>query len=426
MTAGGVVLALALPYAPAAAQVADAPVAAPPRVTEADIGRVLGDDRPVLDRFAVLAGFGFGIGASLITEYTDNAARIADDEPLPSRFRSRSDWRFRPSVNLQVSRPLGRQELFATMLVGRDFNARNTLLDQSRFGVNGGLRWQLGSRCAGELTAGFQTRQTQFDLFEEIVPSKQDRLSLGAGGNCRVGTRFSAGGAYSYTQTRNDNPERAFADVRGHAVTGNVGYLLGVRGQVGIQGNWGRSRYPNQILLNGDVNETEFSGVSIVGNYRIGTSLRANAAVGFNRVRRLDETSDAFSGTIWSLGLNYGGPRLGVALSAGRSVNGAAGGFANFQVAENYAASVNYRISERLSANAGVSRNRIRNEGISEIPGTERLNRYRTDRIGGGLDFAVNRLLSASFDLAHQRRASTPPTFDYNATTATLGLNVRL
>lgn len=406
-----------------------APGTPAPTVVEADQFRVFGDDAPVFSPLALVGALGLNVSASLQTEYIDNVARLSEGEPLGSRYKSKDDWAFRPSVSLSAARPFGRQQLFLNGVIGRDFYARNTTLDRNRIGIDGGINWVLGTRCGGRVQGGYSKRGTQFGTFEEVIPSTQERTIFLASGSCRTVTGLSANINYNTGKTRNktDDPtgqvDRSFANVNQQGVNGGIGYPLGRRGEIGIQGNWNEQEFPNQPLANGDLNGTEIYGANVFGNYRVGTTLRATGGIGKSWVKPKAPLADDFAGLTWNLGLNYTGPRIGAALSMGRSVNGSSGGSSNYSLGTFYNASVNYKANNRLSMAAGMAFSNTDYRGINQLPETEDIDSAKMRRYFIGADYRLNRILAFALDFNHQNRSSQPSSQSYKVNS--IGLTAR-
>jgi hypothetical protein len=427
---------------PAAAQIVPPGVAppapiVPPATTPSGVStgvvadplRVYGDDAPLLGGLDILAGIGLNVTGALTTEYSDNVARTSGGQPSSSRYKSKDDWIIRPSVTLSGGRPLGRQQLFFTTTVGRDFFARNGLLNRNRFSADGGLSWALGSRCGGRIQGGYSKRGTQFGTFEEVIPSTQERSNFLASANCRTSTGISGNISYNRNKTVNhtDDPageiDRSFADVRSHGFSGGIGYPIAGRGEVGVQGNWSSQEFPNQPLATGGLNGSEFYGVNGFANYRIGNSLRATGGLGKSWVNPRAPLAEEFSGLVWNIGLNYSGPRLGASVSTGRSVNGSTGGSSNYTIGRFFNTSVSYRANPRLSFAGGIATSNTDYRGIDQLPETEDINSAKMRRYFVGADYRLNRIVALSFDFNHQRRSSEPASDSYKVNT--VGLTAR-
>lgn len=391
--------------------------------------RVYGDDAPLLGGLDILAGIGFNVSAALATEYNDNVARVTDDGSLNPRYNSKGDWVFRPSVSISAGRPLGRQQLFVTSTIGRDIYARNSILNRNRFSVDGGLNWALGTRCGGRLQGGFSTRGTQFGTFEEVVPSTQEDLNFLASANCRTATGLSGNINYTRSKITNhvDDPtgeiDRSFADVKSQGLNGGIGYPIGQRGEVGVQGSWTEQELPNQLLFTGEANGNTIYGVNAFGNYRVGNSLRVTGGLGKSWVNPRAPFAADFSGLVWNLGINYSGPRLGASISTGKSVNGSSGGSSNYTIGSFFNGTITYQANPRLSFATGIATSDTDYRGIDQLPETEDINSAKLRRYFIGADYRLNRIISLALDFNHQNRSSEPESRSYKVNT--VGLTVR-
>lgn len=423
---------------PAAAQVTQLPPiisspgpVTPPTGVSADPYRVFGDDAPVFAALGVLGGIGMDISASLSTEYSDNIARVGEGEDISARYRSKDDWIFRPGVNFGFNKPVGRQKLFFGAGLGRNIYARNTSLNSNRLSLTGGAALSLGTRCGGEVKGGYSNRGTQLGAFEEVIPSTQIRVSFGANASCRTPGGLTGSVGYSYSKSTNETHDplgevdRSFADVNSNSVSGSLGYALGARGQVGIQGAWNNNKYPNQLLPTGGSNENEVVSGSLFASYRVGSSISASASIGKSEVRTNVPGTSPFSGGTWNLGVNYSGPRIGASLSTGRSVNGGSGGSANYSIGTFFNASTSYRLNDRASASAGFASSNSDYSGYDALPETEELRSSKSRRFFIGADYRMTRIFSFSLDLNHQKRSSDPDGFNYDENSVILGIRAK-
>ncbi len=425
--------------APAAAQVVPLPPVIPGQVasTTAPTGvtsdpyRVFGDDAPVFAGLGVLGGLGFRISGSLITEYSDNIARVSGDDDVGGRYTSKDDWIFRPTVAVNMSRDLGRQTVFLSGSIGRQYFARNTMLNSNNLNVGGGASLSLGNRCGGNLKAGYSNRGTQLGTFEEVIPSEQERVSLGASATCRTPGGLSGSLSYGYSNATNhthdplNEVDRSFANVNSNHFGANIGYAVGARGQVGLQGSWSKNRYPNQLLPTGGSNRNEIVSGSVFAAYRVGSSLSASGSVGKSEVRTNVPGSSAFSGTTWNVSMNYSGPRIGAGISTGRSVSGGAGGSANYSIGTFFNTSVNYRLNDRMSVAGGIATSNSDYRGLEQLPETEAVRSSKSRRYFVGADYSMSKIFSFSLDLNHQKRSSDPSGYSYDENSILLGIRAR-
>jgi hypothetical protein len=400
----------------------------PPGAVVNDPNRVFGDEAPVFAPLQVVGALGLRPFASLVTEYDNNLARLADGEALPSRFQSKSDWIFRPSIGVSAERPLGQQRLFASVSLGRTFHARNTQLDSNRINLGGGLGFVLGTRCGGQLSAGYSKRDSLISGFEDATSATDESTTFGSSLSCSTNTGLTGSIGYNRNQRRNstDDPsiDRSFADANGQSVSGSIGYRLGSRGQVGVTAGWSENIYPNQLVL-GQENSNEIKNLGLFASYSIGSTLRASGSIGRTVVSsRLPGTED-FSGGTWNLGLGYSGNRFGANVSTGQSVQAGGGQSANYSIVRNFALSGSYSLNDSMGLSAGYAHVNQDFRGTPLFPDTTRLSSSNTDRVFVGANYSLSRLASFSLDLNHQRRSTVPDSFGFKSTSIIFGIRTR-
>lgn len=393
-----------------------------------DPNRVFGDEGPDFAPLAIVGALGITPYAAVDVTYDDNAARVNDDGFSFLPFRSKDDWIFRPSVGARLERDIGQQRLFANASIGRIIYARNSFLNANRFNVGGGLGFNLGRSCGGQLTAGYNTRDQLIGGFAEAGPVQTESTTFSGSLSCTTMTGFVAGGAYSRgsNTNRSNDPaiDRSFADSRFESVSGNVGYQIARRGQVGVTASWANNVFPNQVVL-GEENSNTIKSYGLYGNYRVGNRFSANASIGQTRVETNALAGGGFTGGTWGMGLSYSGSRLGANLSTGRSVNGGGNLPANFVINQFFNGSVTYQANEALRFSAGASRADQNFRGTVGVPQTGQLQEVKVDRVLLGADYALGRLLTLTLDLIHQRRSAVPEQFSFTSNTATLGIQAR-
>jgi hypothetical protein len=397
----------------------------PPGAVFDDPNRVFGDEAPVFAPFAIVGALGLRPYASLQTTFDNNLARQPDGAPLSPRFNSKSDWVFRPAAGIRAEQLVGRQRLFANASIGRSINARNSQLNNNRINVGGGAGLVLGRWCGGQIFAGYSRRDALLGSFEEAAAAIAESTTFSASANCATATGITASVGYNrgWNNNRTSDPtvDRSFADAESQSVNGSLGYRVGVRGQVGVSASWGENVFPNQLIL-GEENANTVTSYSLFGSYRIGSALRANASIGRSRVSSSIPGSQEFSGGTWNLGVGYSGPRLGANITFAQGVNGGGNQAANFAISRSFIASSTYRLNDAIRLSAGIARVRQDFRGNVFLPDTTQLREVTDDRVFLGANYRLNRILSFSLDLNHQRRSTSPDNFSFRSSQATLGI----
>ena len=428
--AGGMLLSLAV-AGPVAAQV-QPPVRAiqpPEGAVIDDPQRIYGDDSESFSPLAIVGALGLTAYAGLVTEYSDNVARVGNGRALSPRFESKDDWIFRPGAGISFSRALGGNNISGTASVGRSYYARNSQLNSNRFSLSGSADIGLGRACSSTIRAGWTRRDSQKDSFEEVISSQSARTTIGASVGCSTQAGISGSVGYNRSSVRNyssdPDVDRSFADVNSQSAVGSLGYRVGLRGQVGVSTSWGQNKYINQYV-NGIQNQNEIRSVSGFASYRIGNTLSASGSIGKTKLTSNIEGATGFSGTTWNLGAAYTGPRMGANISMGQGVNGGRGASANYSVSRFVSISGSYRANDSLMLSTGYSHSRSTFQGISEIPETEISSRNINDRVFVGANYTLNSILRFGVDLNHHQRSSTPSDFGYKVNSVVFSVRARI
>jgi hypothetical protein len=395
----------------------------PPGAVVDDPNRVFGDEGPFFAALGVVGALGLTPSASLSVQYDNNVARLEDGEPLPSRFRSKADWSFRPNFGLATERNIGRQRLFLNGSVGRIIYANNTQLNNNRFNIGGGIGLSLGRSCGGQVSAGYNKRDWLIGGFDEAANATAETTTFGGTVNCATAAGLSGGIGYNRGRQTNKSEDpavdRSFADARFQGVTGNIGYRVGSRGQVGVSTAWNENILPNQTIL-GEENRNTITNFAVFGSYRIGSTLSANGSIGQSRVRSSLPGSEGFTGGTWNFGGSYAGSRFGANFRFAQSVNGGGNQAANFAVVRDFLVSGTYRLNDRMNISAGYNRFDQDFRGTNLVPQTNQIENFSGDRLFAGAGYRFARVLSLRGDVNYQRRDSQPAGFGFDSTTATL------
>lgn len=401
------------------------PNAAAEGLVQANPSLIFGDDMEWATGLAMAAISGLQYSVEGRMEYHDNIARRPSGQPLPPSYKSRSDWRFSPTVNVSAGKPFGQQLLFLNASLGYDFHAHNTRLNRQRIMTGGGLQWALGTRCGGRLQGNYSSRQTRISDFDEFIPSTRSTLSATASASCRLVGKLSASGGYTWRKLNNSLEERKRSDVQGGGYNVGLNYPIGTKGT--LSGSWfsQNNRYPNQLLEDGAENEIRIKGYSVGAGYRINRMFAVNGSIGRTKVRSANPYFADFSGLNWSLGLNYTGPKFGAMLGTGKATS-AMGNAGNVSNSKHWTASVNYALNSRIGLQAGYNHNNIDRFGIAEGPGgiPELMARNRVlDTFNLTASYQMNRLLSGNLTYRRQHRPQSDTIYGF--TDNSIGLTVR-
>lgn len=394
----------------------------------------------------------FRIEATLNTLYDGNIQRVGDG--LPQRpGREKADVRFSPAVTVSTNLPFGRQALFATGTLGRDFYAQNTILNRNQVNANAGINWALGTRCTGVTDIAFSSRQQLFSESAVNDPNLRETLSYGASARCQAGVGIGFGGSVRRIETRNDSITRQDFDVDTTIISPEISYSLPTLGRISIGGSFNQSKYPRRSFLTPD-GTIQGDGVEIwsgrVGYARgLGSRLSISAGLSYLRVRP-EPTAVLFqefpldplaplppltltereenSNLGFDFGLSYNrGARLSATLSASRSATASVNVGAQYQLQQNYALDIDYKLTRGIAMTGGASvrQNDYRNSFI-DVGAGEPLRRLRDriSRVYVGANYNPVTLYSVGVELSYQDRNSNPSIYSFGSFAALLKLRV--
>lgn len=375
-----------------------------------DQRELLGDDADDPIGFGVLAMLGLHVQGAMATEYSDNIARSGSNNG-----GARGDWRFRPSLNVDGGHAIGSQLLFFSASVGRDYYARRTDLNRSRYRIAGGLQWALGQRCGGRFQAGYSSRSRAFDDFDLVEPGRSKRLSLMAAATCRTSAGLGASLTYGYVKRTNTPAAvRSFADSRAHTIDLSLSYAVGNRGEVGTRLGYTDVTNPNQDFGPFGIGGTRIKTASAFGQYRLTPAISVDGSIGYTKADPKILLAQGFSGMTWNAGAQYRGPKIRVRGSLGRSVSSGRSGQSNLRASRFYSLTAHYDASDRLGIGAGFTHTDYSNRGTSMLVNPGSLAEYKMDRWHLGGNYRLNRIVSTSLSYRHRKRTTDQTIFDYS------------
>jgi hypothetical protein len=426
-TIGGPVGGVAASPSIAAARPAGSGIAIPP-VSSSD------DDDPVAPGVGINTGRGVNISANLVTEYGSNLLRQGEGQTLGGRSGSRSDFRIRPSVSVNLGLPAGRQQLYLNASVGRDFYVRNSFLNRERVGAVAGVAYGFGSSCGGRLQASYEQRQTQLEEFVDVRNSLRRTTSGLLSLTCSRPYGISPSADVTYTNNTNSLESRRRRNSRTISAGIGASYAIGVRGSIGVRANYADTVFPNEIITLLDLSvqpprvleSFEYSlksyGGSLTGQYRLGERVSFVGNVGYSRIAPRAGVGEPYGSLTYSASVGYTGTRIFGSASAGRAVTPGRGGEATFFVANSYTLDVGYTLPSGISAYAGAARSTREFRGELDTLPLARSS-ATTDRAYLGVRTQIGRLLSASAEVNTIRRRVIPSIFNYTSNGVRLSLS---
>ena len=369
------------------------------------------------------------IRVSATDAYEDNALRLGTSQAVPVGF-VRNDFRFTPSLDLNIVRPLGQQSLFLSASLGYDFYHRNTLLNRERIKITGGADLRFGN-CAQHLQGGVIRQQSDLRDFTRAIrlANAEQRLTAGAALSCGGGLGVKGGLTYDYETVSNDQPLRQISNYNASTFGASVGYVSPVLGELTVFGSYRLGRYPQRRTLAGFGRS---DGVDVFnGGVRFGRSigarLRGTVSLGYSKVIPKLAGTPSFSGASYSADLTWAvNDRLRTKIDVGRSVSQSNLLDVNYSIDDSYAISNSFAVNQSITASFGgsVLKRKFRD---SPVLGANPVG--RGDRVGqysGGIDYHPPGRIGFAVDVSRGRRSAAVQQFDYKYLTARLTLRVKI
>jgi hypothetical protein len=364
--------------------------------------------------------------------------------------RPLDDFQVSPSLQLNISLPYGRNLAFLRGQIGYDFHAQNEQLNRERIGLDGGTTLAVGGCSTTVSGSYFRNRSNAGDIFavranDETLPdvlrirnNVLTTVSAGADVRCGGAIGLSPSFGYRHTETRNSAPLLQLNNSNVDTFDASIGYQRPALGRVSIFGNYSRAEFQGRDIFFRRRGSPGFDPTILDGveNYSaglrferdIGSRAYGVVSVGYTWSNPDSVFSQRFRGTTYDLNLSLRpSERLAVDLLLSRSANAGNAAFASLVITEVYSLNATYRMSDRLSFNAGSSlQNRnFRGAGLTnDLSGF--INNDEFVRAYGGVVYDLNRRLRLNALVSQQRRKSDQPIFNFRNTTVSAGISYAL
>lgn len=358
--------------------------------------------------------------ASLAVRHDSNVAR-ANAETAASRNLTLGDQRATPSLDLVVSRPLGRNTLSLNASAGYDFYRRNKRLNRERLSL-GALAGVMAGPISLDLGANFARRQSDpGDIVPLLIPgansvrnteTTQDYSASARFGSSTYGLKPMA--SFGFGTGTNSNERRRIANYRSVRYGGGVSYDGPTLGSFTAQYLRSEIDYPDRPAV---FNQTGFNTdrIQLTGKRELGSVLTASGGISWISLKSDGAGGQTLKTVGWNLGLTAV-PTPDIQLSAGfaRDVSPSLGTDALYQIGNNYSAGVIYQLSQSNALSLRASLDDRTYAGAGRIFGialTDSVQRQVT------ATWSVNRggLLSGAIDVGYQDRDANGTFFDYNS-----------
>jgi Putative beta-barrel porin 2 len=326
---------------------------------------------------------------------------------------------YSPSVTIDIARPIGPGSVALGGSVGYDFHESNTKLQSERINLNGSGQTGLG-RCGLDVGGSFQRGQSDLsDLTLAVTENIQQAFSGSVGAQCAPFTGLGFGINYLYSQTTNTAAGVLVANSHVQGVSGGVSYSNDRLGKLALSGRYTTTDYdragPNQFTQPG------YSSLeaSLSLSRDISQRLSGSASVGISHVTPgkspTGPTASDFTGFTGSGQLTYQvNDRLQAYLSYARAINPSLQLGADYQLSQTIGFTVNYELSERLSASIGGILGSHSFEGGTALL-ADGVRSDHSEQVIGSIRLKIGQKSSLTLNANYEVRNADPAIFDYNS-----------
>ena len=368
---------------------------------------------------------------ALNARYDSNVPRL-NDEAVNIRGLEKEDIRISPSVQLFVSRNLGRHQIGLRSYLGYDFYIRNSELNRERLSVE---PFVYANLPVCDLSVSGLANRQQSDLGELVYIGIDPTLgSKNTETRKRINGKLICGDTYGLRPTfevergsgDNSNPLRQIADYRVTRIQPGLGYASPALGEIGVYALRQDTDLPNQLLPNGGISGYTLRGFGVQYRRNIGTRLNFNGSVSHVEVTPYGGDLKGRSGLNASVALTLlASDRLQFVAFANRNFTSTLTSTSTYELAQGYGLTTNYAANDRLRLRFGgqVSPRRFFYAVTPTGPFIGEQTQYD---IFGGLGYNLNRRLRLNLDGGYQRRNADFNTFDYESIYAAVGISVSL
>ena len=364
--------------------------------------------------------------------YDSNIARTSA-AAAAVRGLTREDWRFTPSVAVDIGTPIGgRHSLTVVGSAGYDFHRHNKRLDRERIGVNSTLGLNL-SICNTSIQGGYTRRQSELGEIGAVgggiqsVKNTETIRTIGSTVSCGRSFGFRPTASIQYENADNSNILRERTNRHALTYSGGVAYTHPSIGDLLVFVRRRETRFPDRPTLPGAGDEG-YDVMSYGASYSrmIGTRLQGSVEATYTDVDKRGATTSGGSpnGINWAANLTATvSPRLQVHAVTSRAITSSLGIDSDYNKTSAYGIDGTFTLNPRVTLNAGYS---FQNRKFFETQTGfgPALTKDRVHSLFGGATYALNDRVKFGFDVGRASRAANGTFYDYTNTHAALRVSL--
>ncbi len=368
------------------------------------------------------------VGVSASSVYDDNVLRLPDAVASPAGG-TRDDFRFTPSLDIDIVQPIGRQSVFLSGGLGYDFYRSNKQLESERINLEGGGNLRFGAGCSSRVSLSFARQQSNLADFGRLNGIPNVEKSLGAGGSfsCGSGLGIQPTLTYDFEKVSNGAARLEANGYRAQTVGATIAYARPSLGELGVYASYRNGVYPKRVLLTGRADGIKVYSGGLNFSRDIGTQLKGSVSLGYTIVDPKEQFVRNFKGASWSADLDWApNDALHLSIGLGREVQQSNLLDVSYSVNQNVGVTGAYALNRQMQLTFSASRDKRKLEASRQFPGNIGLTSDKTSSLGAGFRFQPQGRIGFSFDLRGVKRQSAFRQFNYDNVSATLSVRYGL
>jgi hypothetical protein len=336
------------------------------------------------------------VQATAIASHDSNVAH-SDAALAAQRGVTPADDVFSPGVSIDLSLPLGLEEVFLKGTAAYNIYARNTQLNSQDVDLTGGVAARLLA-CKATLSGSVEDARTDLaQLAVGVTRNIENIETVGVSAEC--GREGGFGPSFSITQryASNSAPQLFPSDSRSTTANAGIAYRRPQFGELELVGTFEQTDYPNrQLQVDQTAQQDGYRAYSVGVLYdrRLGARIEGTFEVGYVMLApHLSGVRD-YRGPYYRADVSWRiSPRLQAQLQATRSPNPTNVSEATYDLRDLFSGSIDYAITPKLKL---------------QFTGSDTTDSYTGDGFVSGVtvQHQVTRVLTVSSHLQLSRRAS--------------------
>lgn len=336
------------------------------------------------------------IEATVSASFDSNVAH-SDAELAATRGIEPRDTIVSPQVSIDLSLPLGLQQLFLKGTAGYDFYGRNTQLNSQDINLTGGVASRLRA-CKATVTGMVDDASTDLaQLAATVTRNIENTETIGVNADC--GREVGFGPSFSVTQrwSSNSAPQMFQSDFRSTSANAGIAYRRPQLGELELIGSVAQAEFPGRQVQVGQLSiqdgYREYR-VGVLYDRRLGARIQGTFEAGYTTLKPYLPGVPGYSGPYYRADVSMRiSSRLQAQVQAARSIDPTNVVNTTYDLKDSFSGTIDYVVTPKLKL---------------RFAGSETTDDYNGSgfAIGVTVQHQVTRVITASCHYQLNRRAA--------------------